>query len=201
MSRIGKKPIPVPETVKVAIEEGGRAGKRVICEGPQGRLEQEILPDFSIEFEEKLRLLRLERKSNSKRHKDLHGLYHSLLANMVQGVAEGFERRLEIIGTGGFPGVGYSAKLSGAKGGEAKEALVLEVGYSRPVEIEVPQGIELELPDPTHIIIRGADKQKVGQFAAQVRRVRSPEVYKGRGIRYQGEVVRLKPGKAFVSGE
>jgi len=200
MSRIGKKPIPVPETVKVAIEGAGRAGKRVICEGPQGRLEQEILPDFSVEFEEKSRLLRLQRKSNSKRHRALHGLYRSLLANMVQGVARGFERRLEIIGTGDFPGVGYSAKLSGPEGGREK-ALVLKVGYSRPVEIEVPQGIELELPDPTHIIIRGADKQKVGQFAARVRQVRPPEVYKGRGIRYQGEVVRLKPGKAFVSGE
>ncbi len=200
MSRIGKKPIPVPEAVKVAIEESGPAGKRVICEGPRGRLEQEILPGFSVQFEEKSRLLCVQRRLNSKRHRALHGLYRSLLANMVLGVAEGFERRLEIIGTGGFPGVGYSAKLSGEEGGREK-VLVLEVGYSGPVEIEVPQGIELELPDPTHIIIRGADKQKVGQFAAQVRGIRPPEVYKGRGIRYLGEVVRLKPGKAFVSGE
>ena len=199
MSRIGKKPIPVPEAVKVAIEESGQAGKRVICEGPRGRLEQEILPGFSVQFEEKPRLLCVQRRLNSKRHRALHGLYRSLLANMVRGVAEGFERRLEIIGTGGFPGVGYTAKLSGEKGGE--KVLLLEVGYSGPVEIEGPQGIELELPDPTHIIIRGADKQKVGQFAAQVRGIRPPEVYKGRGIRYLGEVVRLKPGKAFVSGE
>ncbi|KPJ62583.1 MAG: hypothetical protein AMS15_03405 [Planctomycetes bacterium DG_23] len=200
MSRIGNKPILVPETVKVTIERSGRAGKRVICEGPRGRLEQEILPDFSVEFEEESRLLRLQRRLNTKRHKALHGLYRSLLANMVRGVAEGFEQRLEMIGTGDFPGVGYSAKLSGAEGDEAK-TLVLEVGYSRPIEIEIPQGIEIELPDATHIIVRGADKQMVGQFAAQIRAVRAPEVYKGRGIRYRGEVVRLKPGKAFVSGE
>jgi large subunit ribosomal protein L6 len=200
MSRIGKKSIPVPETVKVAIEESGRAGRRVICEGPCGRLEQEIVPEFSVEFEEDSRLLHIQRHLNTKRYKALHGLYRSILANMVKGVAEGFERRLEMIGTGDFPGVGYSAKLSEAKDKGAK-ALVLGVGYAQPVEIAVPQGIEIQLPDPTHIIIRGADKQQVGEFAAQLRAIRTPEVYKGRGIRYQGEVVRLKPGKAFVSGE
>jgi large subunit ribosomal protein L6 len=200
MSRIGKKAIPVPETVKVAIKGTGQVEKLVICEGPQGRLEQTIAPDFSVEFAEDSRQLRLQRRLNTKRHKALHGLYRSLLANMVKGVSEGFEQRLEIIGTGDFPGVGYNAKLSEAKDKEG-QTLILEVGYARPVEIEVPQGIKIELPNPTHIVIRGADKQKVGQCAAQIRAIRSPEVYKGRGIRYQGEVVRLKPGKAFVSGE
>lgn len=176
MSRIGKQPIPVPPGVEVKIE-----GKRVRIKGPKGELERELHRDMIIKHEEGQ--LIVERPSDNKLHRSLHGLTRTLLNNMVVGVTAGFQKNLELVG------VGYRASKQGNK-------LVLAVGYSHPVEIEPEAGLVIEVPVPTKISIKGTDKEKVGALAAQVRAVREPEPYKGKGIKYEGEKIRRKAGKA-----
>jgi len=175
MSRIGKKPIAVPEGVTVSLGPG-----RVTVNGPKGELAQDVSARMRIAEDDDT--LTVTRPSDRGPDRALHGLTRSLIANMVEGVTDGFERRLEI------QGVGYRAKLSG-------KALELSVGYSHPVTLPAPDGIEFDVPQPTQVIVRGIDKQLVGETAARIRRVRPPEPYKGKGIRYEGEQVRRKVGK------
>jgi large subunit ribosomal protein L6 len=175
MSRIGKKPIPVPEGVTVSIAPG-----RVTVNGPKGELQQVV--SSRMEITEADGTLTVTRPTDRGEDRAIHGLTRSLVANMVEGVTDGYEKRLEITG------VGYRAKLAG-------KALELSVGYSHPVSISAPEGIEFEVPQPTQVIVRGIDKQAVGEIASQIRRVRPPEPYKGKGIRYTGEHVRRKVGK------
>jgi large subunit ribosomal protein L6 len=175
MSRIGKKPIQIPEGVSVEIGEG-----EVTVKGPKGELRQAVSPAMRIE--QTNGTLNVERPSDRGEHRSLHGLTRSLIANMVEGVTDGFEKRLQI------QGVGYRARLQG-------KALELAVGYSHPVSIPAPEGIEFEVPQPTEVVVRGIDKQLVGEVAARIRKQRPPEPYKGKGIRYAGEYVRRKVGK------
>jgi large subunit ribosomal protein L6 len=175
MSRIGKKPIQIPEGVTVQITPG-----RVSVKGPKGELSQVVSPEMKVEQNDGV--LTVERPTDRGEHRALHGLTRSLIANMVEGVTDGFERRLEI------QGVGYRARLQG-------KALELALGYSHPVKLAAPDGIEFEVPRPTEVIVRGIDKQLVGETAAQVRKSRPPEPYKGKGVRYAGEHVRRKVGK------
>ena len=181
MSRIGKQPIDLPGGVDVAVAEGNL----VTVKGPRGSLTQPMHPDMRILIEGGL--ARVERPDDEAFHRSLHGLTRSLLANMVEGVTKGFEKRLQIIG------VGYRAALKG-------KDLEVQAGYSHPVMVEVPEGIEFEVPIPTSIVVRGNDKQAVGEIAAKIRKIRKPEPYKGKGIRYEGEYVRKKAGKAAKGG-
>lgn len=176
MSRIGKQPIPVPPGVDINID-----GTTVRIKGPKGQLERELHRDMIIKHEEGQ--LIVERPSDNKLHRSLHGLTRTLLSNMVVGVTAGFQKNLELVG------VGYRASKQGNK-------LVLAVGYSHPVEIEPESDLEIEVPVPTKISIKGVDKEKVGALAAKVRSVREPEPYKGKGIKYEGENIRRKAGKA-----
>jgi large subunit ribosomal protein L6 len=175
MSRIGRKPIPVPAGVTVAIEP-----ERVTVNGPKGELTERIHRDITVaqEGEELL----VTRPTDRGEHRALHGLTRSLVANMVEGVTAGFEKRLEI------QGVGYRAQLKGRD-------LELALGYSHPVPIRAPDGIEFEVPQPTRIVVKGISKQLVGETAANIRKQRKPEPYKGKGIRYEGEYVARKVGK------
>jgi large subunit ribosomal protein L6 len=175
MSRIGKQPIPIPSDVAVAISPG-----RVQVNGPGGELSQQVPLRMKIEKTEDA--IVVTRPSDRGPDRSLHGLTRSLIANMVEGVTKGFEKRLEI------QGVGYRAALRGTD-------LELAVGYSHPVVIQPRAGISFEVPTPTEIVVKGIDKQMVGQTAAEIRKVRPPEPYKGKGIRYQGEYVRRKVGK------
>jgi large subunit ribosomal protein L6 len=175
MSRIGKQPIELPSGVNVAISPG-----RVQVNGPLGELSQSVPARMQISQEDGT--LVVKRPTERGDDRALHGLTRSLLANMVEGVTKGFEKRLEL------QGVGYRAALRGTD-------LELNVGYSHPVVIKPPQGINFEVPDATSILVKGIDKQQVGELAAQVRKVRPPEPYKGKGIRYEGEYVRRKVGK------
>jgi large subunit ribosomal protein L6 len=175
MSRIGRQPIPVPDGVTVSIDPG-----TVSVKGPRGELSQAVNRDMKIGLDDGT--LTVERPTDRGPHRALHGLTRSLLANMVEGVTNGYEKRLEI------QGVGYRARLQG-------KALELSVGYSHPVSMQAPDGIEFEVPQQTEVIIRGIDKQLVGETAARIRRIRPPEPYKGKGIRYAGEHVRRKVGK------
>jgi large subunit ribosomal protein L6 len=175
MSRIGKQPIPIPDAVNVAIDPG-----RVTVNGPLGELTQNVPVRISIEKEDGQ--LVVKRPTERGDDRALHGLTRSLVANMVEGVTKGFEKRLEL------QGVGYRVALRGTD-------LELNVGFSHPVVIKPPQGISFEVPDATTVLVKGIDKQQVGEIAAQVRKVRPPEPYKGKGIRYEGEYVRRKVGK------
>jgi large subunit ribosomal protein L6 len=175
MSRIGRKPIELPAGVSVSIDPG-----RVMVNGPLGELTQQVPMRMKIEQEDGE--ITVTRPTDRGDDRALHGLTRSLVANMVEGVTKGYERKLEI------QGVGYRAALRGT-------ALELSVGFSHPVVIEPRQGITFEVPTPTEIIVKGIDKQQVGQTASEVRRVRPPEPYKGKGIRYEGEYVRRKVGK------
>jgi large subunit ribosomal protein L6 len=175
MSRIGRKPIPLPDGVDVDIAPG-----RVSVKGPKGELAQTVSPEMTVALDDGV--VTVARPTDRGQHRALHGLTRSLVANMVEGVTEGFERQLEI------QGVGYRARLQGRN-------LELSVGYSHTVTVEAPEGIEFEVPQPTQVIVRGIDKQLVGEMAARIRRVRPPEPYKGKGIRYAGEQVRRKVGK------
>jgi large subunit ribosomal protein L6 len=175
MSRIGRAPIPIPEGVTVDL-----AGQDVVVTGPKGELRHTVVEPIRI-AEQDGRLV-VTRPTDRGPHRALHGLSRSLVANMVEGVSQGFARTLEI------QGVGYRAQLKGA-------ALELSVGFSHPVTIEPPEGITFEVPSPTAVVVRGIDKQAVGEIAAQIRAVRPPEPYKGKGIRYEGEAVRRKVGK------
>jgi large subunit ribosomal protein L6 len=175
MSRIGRQPIAVPAGVSIAIEP-----ERVIVNGPKGELSERVHRDISVEHvgEELL----VKRPTDRGEHRALHGLTRTLVANMVVGVTDGYEKRLEI------QGVGYRAQLRGRD-------LELALGYSHPVSIKAPDGIEFEVPQPTRIVVRGASKQQVGEVAALIRKQRKPEPYKGKGIRYEGEYVARKVGK------
>ncbi len=177
MSRIGKKPIPVPAGVEVSIETG-----RVAVRGPKGSLELATPPAITIEREGEVLVVR--RPDDSRTHRALHGLTRSLVANMVTGVSEGFSRELEIVG------VGYRAVAQGP------EAIELQVGFSHPVKVAAPEGITFEVPAPNRVVVRGIDKQLVGQVAADIRKIRKPEPYKGKGIRYSDERVLRKAGKS-----
>ncbi|MCS7006995.1 MAG: 50S ribosomal protein L6 [Thermoleophilia bacterium] len=175
MSRIGRRPIEVPEGVEVSIAPG-----RVRVQGPLGTLEQEVPARMRIELADGE--IRVSRPTDRSEDRALHGLTRTLVANMVEGVTKGFEKRLEI------QGVGYRAQLKGSD-------LELAVGYSHPVHVTPRPGISFEVPTPTEIVVKGIDKQQVGQTAAEIRKVRPPEPYKGKGIRYRDEHVRRKVGK------
>ena len=175
MSRIGRKPVDVPDAVTVTLAPGNIAVK-----GPKGELSQTYSQDMTVSQEDGTILV--ARPTDRGEHRALHGLTRSLIANMVEGVTDGFEKRLEI------QGVGYRAALKGKN-------LELALGFSHPVSIEAPDGIEFEVPQPTEIIVRGIDKQLVGQVAADIRKRRPPEPYKGKGIRYRDEQVLRKVGK------
>ena len=175
MSRIGRQPIEVPAGVSVSISPG-----RVMVNGPLGELSQQVPVRMQVDHEEST--ITVKRPTERGEDRALHGLTRSLIANMVEGVTNGFQKRLEI------QGVGYRASLRGVD-------LELNVGYSHPVVLKAPQGITFEVPTPTEVIVKGIDKQAVGQVAADIRRLRPPEPYKGKGIRYAGEVVRRKVGK------
>jgi large subunit ribosomal protein L6 len=175
MSRIGRKPIAVPESVTVEVAPG-----QVAVKGPKGELTQSFSAEMTVE--QGNGTVTVSRPTDRGEHRALHGLTRSLIANMVEGVTEGFEKRLEI------QGVGYRAQLKG-------KSLELALGYSHPVSIEAPEGIDFEVPQPTEVIVRGIDKQLVGQVAADIRKRRPPEPYKGKGIRYRDEHVMRKVGK------
>ncbi len=176
MSRIGKSPISIPAKVQITID-----GSHINIKGPKGELSR-VLPQ-AITVEQEGETLLVKRRDESRTSRQLHGLSRSLVANMVEGVSQGFQRRLEI------QGVGYRAQVQGRN-------LTLTVGYSHPVQIEPPQGIQLAVEANTNVIVSGFDKELVGNIAARIRDVRPPEPYKGKGIRYAGEVVRRKAGKA-----
>jgi large subunit ribosomal protein L6 len=176
MSRIGKQPIVIPDGVTVAVEGG-----TVSVKGPGGALSRVVDRDMRVIVDGGE--VRVERPSDERKHRALHGLTRSLIANMVDGVTKGFEKTLEI------HGVGYRAALK-------DKAVELQVGFSHPVTFQAPEGIELDVPAPNRIVVKGIDKQLVGETAARIRRVRKPEPYKGKGIRYEGEYVRKKAGKA-----
>ena len=178
MSRIGKQPINYPAGVTVLVEDGN-----VRVEGPKGKLAVRYHPNLRIEHDEKEKVVRVSRPDDERLNRSLHGLTRTLIANMVEGVTNGFEKRLEIVG------VGYRANLKGSD-------LDLALGFSHPVLVRAPKGIEFEVPAPNRITIRGIDKQAVGEIAANIRKIRKPEPYKGKGVRYAGEIVRRKAGKA-----
>lgn len=176
MSRIGKKPINLPKGVSLTIENDIATVK-----GPKGTLSQAVSPAITVDQEDGQILVK--RSSDAKPHRALHGLTRALLANMVEGVTNGFEKKLELVG------VGYRAQMQGPK-------LVIAIGFSHPVEIDPPAGIEFEVPAVTRITVKGIDKQLVGNTAAHIRAIRKPEPYKGKGIKYENEVIRRKVGKA-----
>ena len=177
MSRIGKQPIEIPSGVDVSVGEDSL----VTVKGPRGTLTQRLHPEMRIVQEEGV--VRIERPSDEGVHRSLHGLTRTLLANMVEGVTKGYEKRLAIVG------VGYRVAMKGSD-------LEIQVGYSHPVLVSAPEGIEFETPTATSIVVRGNDKQQVGEVAANIRKIRKPEPYKGKGIRYENEYVRKKAGKA-----
>jgi large subunit ribosomal protein L6 len=180
MSRIGKAPVPLPKGVKAAVQGG-----RLVVEGPLGKLEQAIHPAVTVAVDAAAGALAVTRSSDNRLARSVHGLTRALVANMVEGVSKGYEKKLEIVG------VGYLAALQ-------KNVLQLRVGFANELQVQIPAGLTVTCPDQTHISIKGIDKQLVGQFAAEVRALRKPEPYKGKGIRYENEQVRRKAGKAVT---
>ena len=180
MSRIGKKPVAVPDGAKVAIQ-----GRKIQVEGPKGKLLYEHRPEVTVQFDEERRQVLVSCQTDERQARAYHGLTRALIQNMCQGVTQGYERRLEIVGVG-YVGVVQDNRLE------------LRVGFANEIKKPIPPGLDVTCPDTTHIVISGCDKQQVGQFAAEVRAVRKPEPYKGKGIRYQGEQVKIKPGKTAV---
>jgi large subunit ribosomal protein L6 len=176
MSRIGRKPVPVPNGVTVTID-----GNRINVKGPKGELSRTLHSDMHVAMENGA--VNVTRPSDEQTHRALHGLTRSLIANMVEGVTQGYRKQLEITG------VGYKAEVK-------PFGLQLALGFSHPVEYRAPAGIKLTAPQPTAVVIEGADKEKVGQVAAEIRALRKPEPYKGKGVKYQGEQIRRKAGKA-----
>ena len=177
MSRIGKQPIVYPAAVKVQLANGV-----IRVEGPKGKLELTPHPAMSVQVNDKDRKIEVKRPDDDRLNRSLHGLTRSLIANMVEGVVKGYEKRLKI------EGIGYQARLD-------KKALELTVGFANKIVLPPPEGVTVECPDPTTIVVKGADKQKVGQYAAEVRASRKPEPYKGKGVRYANEQIRRKEGK------
>jgi large subunit ribosomal protein L6 len=177
MSRIGRKPIPIPAGVEVSFN-----GTHVTVKGPKGTLERDLVPDITITREGDELLV--TRPTDQREHRALHGLTRSLVSNMVVGVSEGFAKDLEIVG------VGYRATAQGPN------KLELSLGFSHPVHVDAPEGITFEVPAPTRITVRGSNKELVGQVAANIRKIRKPEPYKGKGVRYAGERILRKAGKA-----
>jgi large subunit ribosomal protein L6 len=182
MSRIGRKPVAVPVNVKVSV-----ADSTVNVEGPKGKLSFTYKPGITVRYDEAEKQVVIERANDERQNRALHGLTRSLVFNMIEGVVAGYTKRLEI------QGVGYQAQLKKAN------TVALQVGFANQIVLEAPPGVTVTVPDATHVVVSGPDKQAVGQFAAVVRKVRPPEPYKGKGIRYEGEVVRRKAGKAFGS--
>ncbi len=180
MSRIGKAPVAIPSGVKVKIED-----RLVTVEGPLGKLEHRHHPAVSVEVDEPTSSVKVTRQDDDRISRSVHGLTRALVNNMVEGVTKGYEKKLEIVG------VGYLAALQ-------KDVLQLRVGFANELHVPVPQGLTVTCPDQTHVTIKGIDKQLVGQFAAEVRSMRKPEPYKGKGIRYENEQVRRKAGKAVT---
>jgi len=180
MSRIGKAPVPLPKGVKATVQGG-----RLVVEGPLGKLEQAIHPAVTVAVDAAAGALTVTRSSDNRLARSVHGLTRALAANMVEGVSKGYEKKLEIVG------VGYLAALQ-------KNVLQLRVGFANELQVPIPAGLNVTCPDQTHISIKGIDKQLVGQFAAEVRALRKPEPYKGKGIRYESEQVRRKAGKAVT---
>lgn len=178
MSRIGNKPVPVLDGVKVNVQ-----GRKVQVEGPKGKLEWEHRQEVSVKVEADKKQVVVARANDERAARAFHGLTRALVSNMIFGVKNGYEKKLEIVG------VGYQAALKG-------KMLHLRVGLANELVREVPTGLTVTVPDATHIVIQGCDKQLVGQFAAELRSLRKPEPYKGKGVRYQGEQIKLKPGKA-----
>jgi len=180
MSRIGKKPVPVASGVKVAVQD-----HLVRMEGAKGKLELNVHPAITVKFDDAKKELVVTRPDDERQSKALHGLTRALLANMVVGVSQGYKKSLEI------QGVGFKADMKGKN-------LVLSVGYANQITVAIPTGVTVQVEGGTKVHVTGPDKQAVGQFAAEVRKVRKPEPYKGKGIRYEGEIVKIKPGKAFA---
>ena len=178
MSRIGNKPVPVIDGVKVSL-----SGRTVHVEGPLGKLQYDHRPEVQVQVSDDQRSVVVTRNSEERDTRAFHGLTRSLINNMVKGVKTGYEKRLEIIG------VGYLASIQA-------DVISLRVGYANEVKKKIPKGLTVTCPDQTHIVIKGCDKQQVGQFAAELRSARKPEPYKGKGVRYQGEHVKIKPGKS-----
>lgn len=179
MSRIGKKPIPIPPGVEVTVD-----GRRVRVKGPRGELVKEFHPDMTLVLED--RVLRVQRPTDSSRHRALHGLTRTLLANMIEGVVKGFEESLEIVG------VGYRAESKG-------QSVRFHLGFSHPVDVRPPSGVRIVVESPTLVKVLGPDKELVGRVAAEIRKLRPPEPYKGKGVRYVGEQVRRKAGKTAAA--
>ena len=180
MSRIGKAPVQIPKGVKVAVHTGS-----LTVEGPLGKLEHRVHPAIEVAMDSAASTLAVTRSSDDRTSRSLHGLTRALVANMVEGVSKGYEKKLEIVG------VGYLAAIQ-------KNVLQLRVGFANELQVPIPAGLTVVCPDQTHISIKGIDKQLVGQFAAEVRSMRKPEPYKGKGIRYEAEQVRRKAGKAVT---
>ena len=180
MSRIGKAPVSIPKGVKAAVSGGA-----LTVEGPLGKLEHTVHPSVAIAFDSAANVLTVTRDSDGRLARSIHGLTRALAANMVEGVSKGFEKKLEIVG------VGYLAAIQ-------KNMLQLRVGFANELQVTIPPELSVTCPDQTHITIKGIDKQLVGQFAAEVRSLRKPEPYKGKGIRYENEQVRRKAGKAVT---
>ncbi|RMF45105.1 MAG: 50S ribosomal protein L6 [Planctomycetota bacterium] len=178
MSRIGKKPVPIADGVTVTV-----TGNVVTAEGPKGKLQFAFRPEVSVAVDTEAKTVTVSRSSDERTARELHGLTRSVINNMIHGVKEGYEKRLEVVG------VGYLCAVQGNE-------LQLRVGFANELKKQIPEGLEVTCPTQTQIVIKGCDKQKVGQFAAEVRALRKPEPYKGKGIRYQGEQVKLKPGKS-----
>ncbi len=184
MSRIGKKPVPIPPKVKVTVQ-----GNTLTVEGPKGTLTREFAPSITMVVDSASNSLVVTRADDSKANKALHGLWRALANNMIQGVAAGYSRSLEIVGTG------YKAAAKG------KNKVTINIGFTHPVDIDMPADVEVATPSPTEIVLTSCNKESVGQVAANIRRVRPPEPYKGKGIRYKGEFVRRLVGKTFGSGK
>jgi large subunit ribosomal protein L6 len=180
MSRIRKKPVPVASGVKVAVND-----RHVQVEGPKGKLELNVHPAITVKYDDAKKELVVTRPDDERHTKALHGLTRSLINNMIVGVSVGYKKSLEI------QGVGYKVEQKG-------KSLVFSVGYANTIPLTIPTGVAVQLEGPTKVHLSGPDKQAVGQFASDIRRIRKPEPYKGKGIRYEGEVVKIKPGKAFA---
>jgi len=180
MSRIGNRPVSLPGDVKAGVD-----GQTVSIEGPLGKLAWEFRPEVKVESDGGAKEIRVSRTGEDRQARALHGLTRAMIQNMVVGVTQGYEKRLEIVG------VGYLAAIQ-------KDVLQVRVGFANEVHKKIPQGLTVTCPDQTHVVIKGIDKQLVGQFAAEIRAIRKPEPYKGKGVRYEGEAVRRKAGKAVV---